>query len=336
MRYSKKEIKFISEINRLLPNVKINSTRAGNIDGVNQAHFYIPKENVYLENSDYFYKGKLNFIHFTNLLTIESIINSKSLRLYNLNNLNDPREFSFAGNLFSPNHEYKKDARDNLFILSMCEIEILKNSTEVEFNMWRLYGNKGYGIAIELNFETSPPFNWKDYHLSSVYYGTNSKTSLSQLSKMIDHYENENPKLTIDLGQLVCFHKSKLFGLEKEIRLLFDARKKKVHGTSKYRNAENEITSPIIKLDINKSFFSEKEVKFLELPIYHQGFETVFETNPIPIPKIERIILGYQYKDNFNKVKNHLMENCSKSLGYEPIIEKSRLTKYYHDLSLIT
>jgi len=95
MKKTAKEKRIINEINRLLPSVTINSARGGNIDEVNQAHFFIPPANKYLEHSEYFYKGRLHFIHFTNLIAIQSIITDRNLRLYNLRNLNDPREFSW-------------------------------------------------------------------------------------------------------------------------------------------------------------------------------------------------------------------------------------------------
>jgi len=332
MKQTPKEKKILQEFERLLPNIKINSARAGNDDGVNQSHYFIPPDNHYLSNSEYFYRGKLNFIHFTNLFAIQSIITDRNIRLYNLHNLNDPREYSFAGNLQTFNTDNKIDAKDNFYLLSMCNTDLIESNTttEVEFNMWRLYGNNGQGIAIELNFDENPPINWKDYFLGKVHYGASSKTSLKELSKLLRKLESEKPLVSADLGQIVCFHKSRLFSLEQEIRLLFDYRKKKVAGPTTY-SFYGETTSPIIKTDISKSSTMTNEIKYMELPIYHKKFEPVSDENKIPIPKIERIILGYQFKDNFKKVATHLEELCQKRLGYVPIILKSRLTKWYHD-----
>lgn len=334
MKQTPKEKKIISEISRLLPNVTINSTRAGNQKQVHSARFFIPPENKYLSNSEYFFKGKLSFIHFTNLFAIQSIISERNIRLYNLQNLTDPREYSFAGNLITFNNENKIDAQDNLFLLSMCQPQLLINSPEIEFNMWRLYGSNGQGIAIELSYEENKSINWKDYFLSDVQYGASSKTMLKELSKLLKQLDSEKPQVSVDLGQIVCFHKSSLYKLEQETRLLFDARKLKDVGHSTYKNKDGEITSPIINTDILKSSVGTKQVKYLELPIYHKKFVPVYENSPIPIPKIERIILGYQYKSNFKKVATQLTDLCQKRLGYIPKIEKSRLTKYYHDIPI--
>jgi hypothetical protein len=332
MEQTSKEKRIINAFIQLIPNVTIHSARSGNIDEVEQAHYFIPPENKYLVDSEYFYKGRLNFIHFTNLFAIQSIISDKNLRLFNLHNLNDPREYSFAGNMITFNNENKVDAKDNFYLLSMCQTELLtsKITTEIEFNMWRLYGNNGYGVAIELSFDENQPINWKDYFLSKVHYGSASKTNLKELNKLLLKLESQKPNVSADLGQIVCFHKSRLFKLEQEIRLLFDNRKKKLISASTY-SVNNEITSPILKTDISKSSLTDHEIKYLELPIYHANFKYVSEENAIPIPKIERIILGYQFKDNFKKVSNHLKDICEKQLGYLPIVQKSRLTKWYHD-----
>lgn len=334
MKQTEKEKKILTELNRLIPNVPFINGRAGNEQEVHNALYCISADNKDLSESEYFYKGKLKFIHFTSLIAIQSIITERNLRLYNLHNLNDPREYSFAGNLLAFNKENKKDAQDNFYLLSMCQTELVtqSNLTEIEFNMWRLYGNNGQGIAIELNFDESQPINWKDYFLSNVYYGASFKTNFKELNKLLKELDSSTPKVKIDLGQLVCFHKSRLFKLEKEIRLLFDARKVKLEGNTTYRNKDGKITSPSIKTDIFKSSVGNKEIKYLELPIYHTTFKPVFDNNAIPVPKIERIILGYQYKDNFKKVATHLADLCNLQLGYVPKIEKSRLTKYYYDL----
>ena len=310
MKYTNKEKIIVDQINKLLPSVTIHSSRAGTKKAVNESHYFIPPENKYLVNSEYYYKDTLKFIHFTSLFGIEGIIESKNIRLYNLNNLNDPREYSFAGNAITFNNVNKKDAKDNLFLLSMCNTELLSEGIENEFNMWRLYGDNGKGVAIELSFEDNSLENWVDYFLSSVQYGAASRTKLLELSSLLKEYSSSKPKVSIDLGQIVCFYKAKLFWLEKEIRLLFDNRKIKTVGATKYKDKDGNETSPIIKIDITKSSFVEKEIKYLELPIYHTDFKAIFENYPIPVPKITRIILGYQYHESFKKVHDFIQNIC--------------------------
>lgn len=332
MKQTNKEIEINEAVNQFLPNVTVKPLRSGNQNKVHHVHYYISTQNKDLAGSEYFYNGNLNFIHFTNLYALQSIISDRNLRLYNLHNLNDPREYSFAGNLQSFNVENKQDAKDNFYLFSMCHEDILSSrlTTDIEFNMWRLYGNNGNGVAIELNFDRSHPINWKDYYLGNVHYGAASKTNLKELNKLLRKFESNEPIVSVDLGQIVCFHKSKLFKLEQEIRLLFDNRKVQVEGSTTY-SYNDLVTSPIITTDIAKSSFADNEINYLDLPIHHTEFEPVFDKSSIPVPKIERIVLGFQFKDNFKKVANQLNDLCEKRLGYNPKIEKSRLTKWYHD-----
>jgi hypothetical protein len=332
---TEKEVDINKEIKRLLTNITIGSVREANGPSVNFCHYFISPENKNLNNSEYFYKEKPNFLHFTSLIALESIITNGHVRLYNLHNLNDPREFSFAGNLLTVSDSGRKEAKDNFFLLSMCKTETVtsKVSTQNEFNIWRLYGDAGKGVSIEFSFSQNPAIDWVDYHLSSVYYGSESKTKLKLIHSFIKKHENNAPLITLDFSSLACFHKSKLFGLESEVRLLFDFRKHKAVGATTHHDKEGKIFSPIVRLDISKSAFLDKEVKYLELPIFNSTSTPPFNSPKIPLPKIERIILGYQYKDNFIKVSEHFTQLCKEKLGYVPKIVSSRLTKYYHELS---
>ena len=47
--------------------------------------------------------------------------------------------------------------------------------------------------------------------------------------------------------------------------------------------------------------------------------------------KIEKLILGHSYKDNFCDIKNMLMTLAEKKLGYKIEVEISRLAKYYYE-----
>lgn len=328
MHFTDKENNFQNELRRLLPGLIIRFVRAGDEQYVNHCHYCILPEIENFSQSQYYYKGKsLEFVHFSTLDAVRAIVSSKVLRLYNLYNLNDPREYSFAGDLLPFNAENKVDAKVNMFLLSMCKTDILRGPTQYEFNMWRLYGKNGDGIALHLDFSLNPLSNWKDYYLSEVYYGSFSKTNLKELNKALIKFENEKPKMTIDLGQILAFHKSNLYKLEKEVRLLYDYRQKRVHGPTIYTNNQIKV-SPIIKQDIERAN-SRKDIQFLELPIYHTDFNQV--SAQIPIPRIKEIILGHSYIENKEKVVKELKELCNHSLGYEVRIEQSRLAQYYYE-----
>lgn len=332
MKITEKEKRIQTELQKLLPGVIIHPVRSGNNDSVYHSHYFIQSENQNIIDSQYSYKGELKFIHFSSLFAIQSILNTKTIRLYNLHNLNDPREYSFAGDLVTFNSENKEDAKNNMYLLSMCKTDILTGPAEFEYNMWRLYGQNGNGICILFDFSLSPPqYNWRDYFLSEVFYGSNSLKKLIKVNRLLTKYENENPKTLIDIGQIATFHKSNLYKLEKEVRLLFDCREKKTVQASKYHDSLEKQISPIIDSDITKSITLNKDIKYLELPIYHSNFREIYTPSKIPVPKIEKLILGHFYKDNFNDVVNKLTALAEKSLGYKIKVELSRMANYYYE-----
>lgn len=327
MDLTKKEIIIQNEFETLLPGIKVRSARAGSKSKVSNSLFCILPENSNLRNSQYYYEENVNLIHFTNLEALKSILKSKVLRLYNLNNLNDPREYSFAGDLLTYNRNNRDDAKENMYLLSMCKTDVLTRHPQFEFNMWRLYGDYGNGVAIELSFDNSRLGELKDYYLSQVFYGASSKVKLKEVSKLLHKYRNETPSIEVDLGQIVAFHKSNLYKLESEVRLLFDNRNKKLHSSTTYSNKQ-VILSPLIKDDFSKSESSNKSIKYLELPIFQNGIEPI--STCIPIPKIQRIILGYAYKDMFKRHAKEIESLMNSGLGYEIPVELSRMAKYYY------
>ena len=145
MELSKKEAEIHEQFNRYLPGVKIEDMRIGSGNIVHQAAFSTSALNRDWQSSSYFYKGKLSFIHFTSLSALESIIKERVLRLYNISYLNDPREYSYAGDLLTLDPDTRKDAKENTFLISICESSILRGKTMNEFNLWRLYGHEGRG-----------------------------------------------------------------------------------------------------------------------------------------------------------------------------------------------
>jgi hypothetical protein len=329
MNFTEKEHLVQEELARLLPGVTVRSVRAGNDQAVSHCHYCVLPEIENVSKSQYYYNKKpLEFVHFSSLEAIQAIVSSKKLRLYNLYNLNDPREYSFAGDLLTFNAENRDDAKRNMFLLSMCNTDIFTRHAQYEFNMWRLYGGNGAGVAIQFDFSENPLRNWKHYYLSQVFYGANSRTSLKDLNSLLVKYQNEKPSITIDLGQIVAFHKSNLYNLEKEVRLLFDSRQKRVHGTTVYSDHRGQL-SPLIMNDAFKSRASNKSISFLELPIFSHDFEII--SQQIPVPKIKKLIVGYSYGQEYFSIAKSLKDMCHAHLGYDLKIEQTRLAKYYNE-----
>jgi hypothetical protein len=135
----------------------------------------------------------------------------------------------------------------------------------------------------------------------------------------------------IDLGKLLPFHKSKMFSLEKEVRIIND-RRQKIPGTSSQIWYDQNVDSfPKIKSDIQKLVEKKNNIQYLTIPIFRNGIE---EYNPeIPVLKIERIIIGYNYLDDeLANLIYCITDLCKDNIGYVPEIECTRLRNYYLDL----
>src|SRR5258706_11067023 len=137
-----------------LPNISFASSRSiGSGDSEPQnAIFDISNFNSVLRGSNYDYDFKNNsglFVHFTTLKNLLSTIKEKSVRLYDLNNMEDPREWNYAADAFKDylgHRDLIKEYKHQVFSFSMMEFsnEVMSN----EYIFWKLYGDGGKGVAI--------------------------------------------------------------------------------------------------------------------------------------------------------------------------------------------
>ena len=323
---------FSNTVKSLFPALDLTHLKYGNSinNEVNWCHYHfnIPPSNSNLVNSQYYFKKK-SFVHFTSFQALSIILKEMSVRLYNLHKLNDPREFTFASRLFQLNQDFIDDAKDNLFIMSFCDLEILnpRRATD-EFNMWRLYGNQGKGVSIVFSLKNEPK-EWLDFHLSKVHYGSEKRDNFRKLLNVLSSLNNSSPTIDTDFGKLYAFHKSKLFSPESEVRLLFDRRKKRVGmGGKTVTNNEKQIF-PIIKDDLLKLIESNDKIKYLQIPIYSPKVSQW--DKEVPLIKIDKILIGYNFEAEADKIIRNIESLCMETLGYKPIVKQSRLRRYYLD-----
>jgi hypothetical protein len=308
----------------LVTQIMKTGTLSAGLDTVTGLHVFVSHRNSHLIKSDYSYEKKL--VHFTSGLSLQSILQERSLRLYNLYNLNDPREFEYASKVLELDEATVSHAKKNLFVLSCCEPTIFENVTH-EFNMWRLYGQNGRGIAIVFSIYNRPE-DWMDFHLSRVFYGDQQIDKFKEIRDLINKSSLDLPKVTIDLSKLIPFHKSTLFSLEHEVRLISD-RMAKYPGTSSQIWFDlNEDTFPEMKSDIHKIVERKDEVQFLTIPIYK--YRTRNYDSKIPVIKIERIIIGYNYlEDELINIQNCISNLCRDHIGFVPEISCTSLRNQY-------
>lgn len=328
MKVSEKQQLIIQTLQENLPELHFNSKHWGAGENLTQSTYFLREDLDYYKKSIYYYSPSNTLVHFTTIDATKLIIKNKCIRLYNLNNLNDPREYSYGSKLIYERAEDFDDCKENYYVLSFCQENVLKRTTGKEFNMWRLYGDNGFGAAIKFNFVDFDNYIWKDFFISKVFYGNVNRAKFQNISKTIKELELHNPLVTIDISILSCFHKSKLFSLENEVRLLYDKRKIRGMGHTRYQ-ADGGFDFPIEYTDKKKSEAKNKKVKYIELEINNHNHPHIFPQ--IPIPGIKEIVLGYNYKETYNQTKEELEKLCYSHIGYTPKISLSRLAKYYHE-----
>lgn len=297
------------------------------LDNTQEILFNIPNNNKNLIKSNYFYNRK-SFVHFTNVLALNSMLQERAIRLYNLHNLNDPREFTFASKVLELDDKIIQDAKDNIFLISFCEREILRNLTS-EFNIWRLYGQNGKGLAIIFSVQNNPN-HWRDFHISKVFYGSTNRNIFVKLLKLVDELNLEPPTIFIDLSKILAFHKSNLFTLEKEVRLILDGRQLRAGFHASTDHINRQLIFPSFKSDLQKIIERKDKVQYISLPLY---FSSINNIDPLkPLLKIEKILIGYNFIDEVSSLKNCIKDLCQEYLGYIPEISQTRLKNYYWDI----
>lgn len=185
----------------------------------------ITSENKKLKGTLYHYNESKCLLHFTKLKNLLSIINECSLRLYNLNNSNDPIEYTYASDKLSEIYtsqgfdsksiKYENEfVKENSFILSCTGTDSLNNKI-----FWEKYADDGKGVAIEIEIVNNYD-DWKYFYCSKVHYD-----SLINFDKLIYDWKQIQDKYpsnqyNISLNQILSLNKSKSWDIEKEIRIL--------------------------------------------------------------------------------------------------------------------
>lgn len=265
----------------------------------------------------------LEVIHYTNIQSFCNIINSQTVRMFDCNNLNDDKEIETGLKKlgFQYNEEWLNDLKLFHFIFSASEY----NDVE-DFNMWRLYGDNGYGVG--LVFEIDENFQkWSGIHLSKVSYSDDDENFL-KMKKFIDFHNkfqeehilfNEVPSI---IPLMSAFQKSNNWNIEKEFRIVSTCNYDKYD--LKIKSTLFESINPYLKHSLNQQVNNfGKLVSYLELPISEKYFEEKLkretDENIIknvsefhPKLKLKKIIFGHNLKQT-NKA-NSLLEYCSNIL----------------------
>lgn len=246
--------------------------------------------NSLLEYSSEFIPSGNLFCHFTDLRALHSIINSQSIRLYDMNSMNDPNEFSYIASQFNYNTNQLKAFKRRSYIFSMSDSTVL-NSDNI-LNMWRLYGKEGSGCIIE--FEIANPNNsFAKINVAKINY---KSPDFEKYHKAVERFQKKY-SVSVDsrrlVQQLACLYKKPLYKLEDETRLI---------GTNldlppESYTLSNKLTR--IKYDFDKTGETNS---YYELPLY-------VKHNNFPLLRINKIQIGFKYSEpKFNRIKKHLFD----------------------------
>ncbi len=322
-------------VKKFIPGLEINHIKIGTSENLDKTDWKsiiltLDGKNARIEKSEYFLGKGTEMVHFTKLKTLIEILNNPKLRLYNLYNLDDPREFEFANRIFqgksTNNTKILKDAKENLYITSFCKSIIFNKKTSDEFNMWRLYGDDGKGVA--LKFEVlNDPKQLTDFHISNIKYGSKNRDKFYKIINEIKSDGRITMSVFYDFGKLNIFHKSNLYTMENEIRLLYDRRQIRTGYTGNIITDNNgiELFPNILKDEkkVNSKYFeldlfskTNKDGRFS----YLNSFSQV-----LPLLKIVEIKFGYKCEYDSDQI----VELAQVNLGYVPKMKDTRLKRYF-------
>jgi len=188
-------------------------------------HIRISKQNKDYSKTRYYYTDRKKLLHFTSLRALFSILNEKAIRLYNLNNSDDPNEYTYATK--NMDRFYKKigipegkipeltqTVKNESFIFSCTSTDNLQKK-----NFWKEYADQGKGVAIEFEI-INEPLEWEACYLSKTRYGEleNFNDLISEVIQILG--KNPSNNYTFNIDQILIFHKDPGLQDEDEIRIL--------------------------------------------------------------------------------------------------------------------
>lgn len=324
-----------NKILELYPSFKFGHSSRTTIDGniTNQQYeFHISQDSI--RDTEYGASVLGKYIHYTSLNSFCEIINSGELRLFNLNNLNDPNEFDHLIREFN----LKLDSglirffKQRLFVSSFCRYS---ESVGDDFNLWRLYGDNGHGVGIVFEVINNDD-DWDSILLGNVIYDSTNSCSKKiieavalaneYLSKGLDRI----PKL---LAQLLLYHKKNIWSIENEARLSIfydhngycqekDLENAIFKGSLKTFVKPNGIISDCISFPLEEKINKEWRGKFSD-EVFDMLMRRILRI------RIDKVILGYGFNEVvMNSIKEYCMHLCSAKWNKFISYEKSRLLDY--------
>lgn len=235
-----------------LPHASIQmATFRGSMDN---AGFFEVELSVHdlFRDSVYEYNGPNDFLHFTSVQSLNSILNNGFVRSSEFRHLSDRHELAFALKAIEPDigvqNDYEIEShKETIFSISLCEFS---KTTLTDQFMWMQYANaaKGVALRIKLHFPER-----KNFAIGKVIYGENGLDTIKNIVERAKVYWNSKGLLPSNFKNLLlpvlAYHKVGAFSNEKEVRLLFN------HPKSSYREHEAAFIFQDINAQNNLRYF---------------------------------------------------------------------------------
>lgn len=327
---SSRETEFLEKfIKPFCPNFRIGrSSSSGSINTYYRGTtLEVSTSNEIFKDSQYYFEPKKSqrLVHFTSYSNLKAILKSQCLWLKPLDSMEDPNEmFTLAQNLGFGKKEitdYQEDyysASFNLFENDNCE----------EWIFWKMYGKDrkdcldGTGAALEFTIEDQEISKWRSFHCSEIHYDSKLQM-LEGLKKDAQDWMSNREFRIRNLSEiflkLMSFYKDKMWGFEKEIRILFD------NGDYANENslikAKEDSFGRRVELPLGRKLDNQNQ-DYIE-----KGYEEGVNFNPQL--KLSSIILGPKIKDFSNRKEE--IEELSKNNFTDAVkVRKSKFYDYFN------
>ena len=262
---------------------------------------------------------------------------SDSIRLNNINLLNDPQEFNFLIK------KYELDfnpSQISLFKRSLHLFSFSKyaNLDDENFDMWRLYGRDGNGVGIVFELENKKD-NWYNYLFGKIQYEEEKEhedkiRSLLELTKKYYDKGLNTERMPIIFGKLLLFHKNKIWANENEYRLTSFFEYDEFEFTPKFNFSSHWDNNSFNLFPTNSGGLGS----YISLDLSHKILSKGNHLNDIdkqkamsmyPRLRIKKIILGYRLSNELKYTTLRLFHSYNREKGTEIILSDSRFTNLF-------
>ena len=239
------------------------------------------KGNHSFKDSKYFlHPEKQSFSHLTTYKGLFGIINSGLIRLYSLDNSNDPNEMFSIKEI--PTYEHvAENVKPYVYTFSFCKSESILNPM-----MWMEYGQ------VALNFEIiNDPLAWNYYRISPMHYGESD--FVQKYSELLKEMHQNFPSWHFEpdlesMLSLLAFHKEESHKHEQEIRLLYVPFLFDDHSEARFDFHVSNIRTGMTKYIEVPLYISDEEMTW----IYRLKKHEVKKDDSLPLIKLTSIEFG--------------------------------------------